>query len=104
MRNMTILCCLLLSVLLGTAAILSRRWALQGVIFSMGCVWTFADMVMSGAFRKSYWKARNVSVSQLYRDAKQGRITLPRQGLAIERVARIGSMIFMVTFFAMYFV
>ena len=46
-------------------------------------------MVASGVYRRSYWKARNVPLSQIYHDAKQGRETLPR-GDGIERVTGVG--------------
>jgi hypothetical protein len=105
MRNITILSCLLLSAVLGGAAILSHRWALQSVIFYLFCVWMLADLVVSGVFRRSYWKARNVPISQLYHDAKQRReINLPRQGGVIGRVTRVGGTIFMLIFIALYFI
>jgi hypothetical protein len=101
MRNVTILSCLVLSAVLGVAAILSHRLALQSVVFFVAGVWTLADMVLSGVFSRSYWKARNVPLSQfLYRQARE----LPQmQGGAIQRVARVGSITFMMTFFALYF-
>jgi hypothetical protein len=105
MRNITILSCLLLSAVLGGAAILSHRWVLQSVIFYVLCVWTLADLVVSGVFRRSYWTTRNVPISQLHHDAKQGKeINLPRQGGVIGRVTRVGSAIFMLIFIALYFI
>jgi hypothetical protein len=102
-RNAIILCSLLLSAVLGAAAILSHRWALQSVIFYIGCVWTLAHMVASGVYRRSYWQAHNVTMSQIYTDAKQGRQTLPRPG-AMERVTSVGSAILMLLFFSLYFI
>jgi hypothetical protein len=105
MRNITILACLVLSAVLGAAAILLHRWALQTVIFYVFCVWMLADLVVSGVFSQRYWKARNVPISQLYHDAKEGReLESPRRRVAIGRVTRVGSMILMLIFIALYFI
>jgi hypothetical protein len=104
MRNITITSCLILSAVLGGAAILSHLWALQSVVFSVFCVWTLVDLVVSGVFRRSYWKARNVSISQMYNDAKKGRGMPLLQGHVIGRVTRVGSTILMLIFFALYFI
>ena len=73
------------------------------MIFHVACAWVVANMVASGVYRRSYWKARNVPLSQIYHDAKQGRETLPR-GDGIERVTGVGSTILTLIFFALYFI
>jgi hypothetical protein len=103
MRNAIIVSCLLLSAVLGTAAILSHRWALQSVIFCIGCVWLLANVVASGMYRKRFWKARDISLSQLYRDAKRGGDNLPALS-GVELVTGVGSTILMLVFFALYFI
>jgi hypothetical protein len=103
MRATIILSCLIATTL-GTAAIFSHRWALQGVVFWVGCVWTLADVMASGMYRRSYWKAHDIPISQIYHDIKQGRESgLPRRG-TIERVTRVGSITLIIIFIALYFV
>ena len=100
MRNIIIVTCLVASAVLGVAAILSHRWALQSVIFYVFSVWLIADLVLSGVFSRSYWKDRDRPLSQMYREG-----SWPKQGGgAIGRVTRVGSTVFMLIFLALYFV
>ena len=103
MRNVIIVFCLLFSAVLGAAAILSHRWALQSVIFYIGCVWLLANIVASGMYRKSYWKTRDIPLSRLYHDAKRARERLPPLS-GLELVTGAGSTILMLVFFALYFI
>jgi hypothetical protein len=100
MRNITIVTCLVATAVIGVAAILSHRWALQSVIFYVFAVWLLADLVVSGVFSRNYWKTRNRPLAEMYREG-----TWPRQGGgAIGRVTRIGSAVFMLIFLALYFI
>jgi len=100
MRNISIVTCLVASAVIGVAAILSHRWALQSVIFYVFTVWLLADQMVSGVFSRNYWKARNRPLSEMYREG-----TWPKQGGGtIGRVTRIGSVVFMLIFIALYFV
>ena len=75
------------------------------MIFYIFCVWMLADLVVSGVFQRSYWKRRDVPLSQLYREAKGGKeIDPPGRGGAIGRVTRVGSGILMLLSIAAYFV
>jgi hypothetical protein len=85
--------CCLISVVMGAAAIHLHSEQLTTIVWLVSCVWLIANIAVSRAYTREYWKSLDKPISQFLREARAGR--LPKSS-GLERVTGLGSTILIV--------
>jgi hypothetical protein len=85
--------CCLISVLLGAAAVHLHSEQLTTIVWLVSSVWLIANIIVSGAYTREYWKSLDKPISQFLREARAGRLA---KSSGLERVTGLGSTILIV--------
>jgi hypothetical protein len=100
MKTFVTLMCVL-SAIFGEAAIYMKMAPLQSTVFAVACIWFLSNILVSKAYRRSYWKDHNLTFSQFIDRVRGG--GWPEK-TALEKVTALGSFILMGASAALYFV
>jgi hypothetical protein len=91
----------LIAVALGATAILLHSRPLDTIVFYVACVWLFANILISRAYTREYWKSLDKPISHILRETRSG--TFPKTS-ALEQVTGFGGVVLMIVVMCLYFV
>ena len=91
----------LIAVVLGALAIFMHSEQLQTIVFLVACVWFLSNILVSGAYRREYWKGHDVTISQFLDKVRIGR--WPEKS-ALDRATGLGAEVLMLASVGLYFV
>ena len=91
----------LLAAVLGAFAIFTHSDQLQSIVFLVASVWFLSNILVSGAYRREYWKAHDVTISQFLDMVRIGQWP---QKSALDRVTGLGAGVLMLASMGLYFI
>jgi hypothetical protein len=91
----------LIAVALGAAAIFLNSRPLDTTVFLVACVWLIANIIVSRAYTRQYWKSLDKPISQFLRESRRG--SLPTSS-TLEQVTGFGGVVLMVVVMCLYFI